>query len=70
MNEEIGTVTYYYQDSILAEEKVVLNIEIEPDYLKIIGQYKIPIITIFFIIVIIVILLIISLKGKKRNSKK
>lgn len=70
LNEEIGTITYYYQDSVLAEEKVVLNIEIEPDYLKIIGQYKIPIIIIFFIIVIIFVLLIISLKGKKRNSKK
>ncbi len=57
----LGTITYKYKDEILKEEKVILNIEIEPDYKKIVSNNKTKIIatsilTIIFIVTIIYIL--------------
>lgn len=62
-NEIIGKIDYYYDDELLSSEKVILDITLEKDYLKLLYKYRFQIISIIGIISLIVIF--IFNKGKK-----
>ena len=66
INEQIGTITYIYDDEELLKEKVYLSLEIKPSYKKIILKYKYQILGIILSIFIIVILIS---KHKRRRKK-
>lgn len=54
-NEIIGKIDYYYDDELLSTEKVILNITLEKDYLKILYKYRFQIVSIIGIISLIII---------------
>ncbi len=64
LNTKIGTITYTYNQETISTEDVILNIEIKPDYLKILLKYK------YYIIGSILILILIIPKKKKRRILK
>lgn len=64
-NTEIGTISYYYNNELLAIEKVYLNTTIEKDYLKIIKHYKLH-----YIIVAILCIIFLIIIGKLLTKKK
>lgn len=64
INTKIGTITYTYNQEIISTEDVILNIEIKPDYIKIILKYK------YYILGFILIIIILIPKKKKRRILK
>lgn len=64
LNTKIGTITYTYNQETISTEDVILNIEIKPDYLKILLKYK------YYIIGVILIIILIIPKKKKRRILK
>ena len=65
VNSKIGSIIYKYDGKVISSEDVLLNFELEPDYIKIIMQYK------FYILVsILIILLLFLIKIKKRKKHK
>ena len=64
INTKIGTITYTYNQEIISTEEVILNIEIKPDYIKIILKYK------YYILGFILIIIILIPKKKKRRILK
>lgn len=64
LNTKIGTITYTYNQETISTEDVILNIEIKPDYLKILLKYK------YYILVSILIIIILIPKKKKRRILK
>ena len=64
LNTKIGTITYTYNQETISTEDVILNIEIKPDYLKILLKYK------YYILVSILIIIILISKKKKRRILK
>ncbi len=64
LNTKIGTITYTYNQETISTEDVILNIEIKPDYLKILLKYK------YYIIGVILIIILIIPKNKKRRILK
>lgn len=67
--EELGKINYYYDDELVGTEVVTLDITIEPDAIKIIKEYKLPIL---FVLAIIFLLIICFglLKSRKRKRKR
>lgn len=66
LNEKIGTIFYYYQNEVIATEKVYLTINLEPDYNKIILNNLNKIVLIIILIIFIIALLIYIKKAIKR----
>lgn len=64
LNTKIGTITYTYNQEIISTEEVILNIEIKPDYIKILLKYK------YYILGFILIIIILIPKKKKRRILK
>lgn len=64
INTKIGTITYTYNQEIISTEDVILNIEIKPDYIKILLKYK------YYILGFILIIIILIPKKKKRRILK
>lgn len=64
INTKIGTITYTYNQEIISTEEVLLNIEIKPDYIKILLKYK------YYILGFILIIIILIPKKKKRRILK
>lgn len=64
INTKIGTITYTYNQEIISTEEVILNIEIKPDYIKILLKYK------YYILGFILIIIILIPKKKKRRILK
>ena len=64
LNTKIGTITYTYNLEIISTEEVILNIEIKPDYIKILLKYK------YYILGFILIIIILIPKKKKRRILK
>ena len=64
LNTKIGTITYTYNQEIISTEDVILNIEIKPDYIKILLKYK------YYILGFILIIIILIPKKKKRRILK
>ena len=64
LNTIIGTITYTYNQEIISTEEVILNIEIKPDYIKILLKYK------YYILGFILIIIILIPKKKKRRILK
>ena len=65
LNTKIGTITYTYNNETIFTEDVILKKEIKPNYIKIILEYKFPILGI-----IIVIILIFIFKRKTKKIKR
>ena len=65
INEKIGVIKYYYEDTEINSEDVYLKEDIEPDYLKIISSNKLIISIIVSIILITILIIIINIKHKK-----
>lgn len=64
----LGKIKYFYEDELIGSEDVTLDITIEPDVIKIIKKYKMPII--FVICIFILLILSICLLSRKRRKKK
>lgn len=64
INTKIGTITYTYNQETISTEDVILNIEIKPDYIKILLKYK------YYIIGFILIIIILIPKKKVRRILK
>ena len=64
-NTEIGIISYYYANELIASEKVYLKTTIKKDYIKIIKHYKLH----YFLITILCIVCLIII-GKKLTKKK
>lgn len=67
----IGKIIYYYDNKALHEERVVLDAEIERDYLKILKTYIVPFsLGLTILIVLLIILKIIKQFKKQKRRKK
>lgn len=66
--EKLGKINYYYGDELIGSEDVTLDIEIEPDILKIINKYRMPII--FVLCVIFLLIICVGLLCGKRRKRK
>lgn len=64
-NDIIGKIDYYYDDELIGSENVILNINLEKDYSKILYKNRFIFIGIIGIINLIIIFLIIMRKRKK-----
>ena len=67
INKKIGTITYTYNNETISTEDIILTKELQPDYLKILLEYKLYIIG---TIVIIIALSILKKKTKKTKRRK
>lgn len=67
INEELGVVKYYYDNSLILEEKIFLNIDIDISFNKVFNKYKIEIL---IILVILILVLYFILKFKKKIYNK
>lgn len=65
----IGKIKYFYEDKLIYEEEVKLNIKIEPDILKILYANKVIVITIIVSLLFTIILFNDSRRGKKIKRK-
>ncbi|MDE5630717.1 MAG: hypothetical protein K2I70_03865, partial [Bacilli bacterium] len=66
--EELGNINYYYNDELIGSEVVTLDTTIEPDAIKIIKEYKIPIL--FILAVIFMLLICFGLLTSRRRKRK
>lgn len=69
-DEKIGTVKYYYQEQEIGSEDIYLDVEIEPDILKIIKSNITEIIASTLFIISLVTALIIFIRKKNKRHKK
>jgi hypothetical protein len=67
VNSKIGSIIYKYDGKVISSEDVLLNFELEPDYIKIIMQYKFYILVSIFIILL---LFLIKIKKRKKHKRK
>lgn len=67
---ELGKITYYYNGEVIGSEDVTLTITIEPDVLKIINKYRLPIIFVGCIIVLLIICICLLTRKSKKHKKK
>lgn len=68
VGSSLGKIKYYFNDELIGSEDVTLDITIEPDFLKIIDKYKMPLI--FIATVLLLLIISICLLIKKKHKKK
>ena len=66
--EELGKIKYYYNNELVGSEIVTLDTTIEPDALKIIKKYRLPIL--FVIGIIFLLITCIGLLKMKKKKKR
>ncbi len=66
--EELGKIKYYYKNELVGSEVVTLDTTIEPDALKIIKEYRLPILLVIGIIFLLITC--IGLLRMKRRKKR
>jgi len=70
--DKIGKISYFYGDELLYEQDVVLHMNIEISYKKVLIKYKIHIIIMLLLIILLIIMvkLLHRRKGKYGKNKK
>lgn len=67
---KLGKITYLYDGEVIGSEDVTLSITIEPDVLKIINKYRLPIIFVVGIVVLLIICISLLVHKTKKHKKK
>lgn len=67
-NEKLGTIKYYYKDTLLLEEDITLNKKIEISIKKILNKYKYVIIITLLTIILFIVIIFIIIKNKRKGE--
>lgn len=66
--EKLGTIKYYYKDTLLLEEDITLNKKIEISIKKILNKYKYVIIITLLTIISFIVIICIIIKNKRKGE--